>query len=106
MVINEESLEFKKVAKAVVENFTGYLISKRKLNNIIDASYKNFPSREIVPLKKITDNITSSLEILIDKSFDRFADVFAAAGHPNSIFKISTSNLIKITNGKILDISE
>ena len=48
----------------------------------------------------------NKLEILIDKSFDRFVDVFAAAGHPNSIFKISTSNLIKITNGKILDISE
>ena len=48
----------------------------------------------------------NKLEILIDKSFDRFVYVFAAAGHPNSIFKISTSNLIKITNGKILDISE
>ena len=57
LVINEESLEFKKVAKAVVENFTGDLISKRKLNSIIDASYKNFPSREIVPLKKITNNL-------------------------------------------------
>ena len=45
-------------------------------------------------------------EILVDKSFNRFVDVFAAAGHPNSIFKISTSNLIKITNGKIMDISE
>ena len=48
----------------------------------------------------------NKLQILIDKSFDRFVDVFAAAGHPNSIFKISTINLIKITNGKILDISE
>ena len=48
----------------------------------------------------------NKLQILIDKSFDRFVDVFAAAGHPNSIFKISTTNLIKITNGKILDISE
>ena len=46
------------------------------------------------------------LEILIDKSFDRFVNVFAAAGHPNSIFKISSANLIKITNGKVMDISE
>ena len=46
------------------------------------------------------------LEILIDKSFDRFVNVFAAAGHPNSIFKISSTNLIKITNGKVMDISE
>jgi len=45
-------------------------------------------------------------DILIDKTFDRFKDVFAAAGHPNSIFKISYLDLLKITNGKILDISE
>ena len=35
------------------------------------------------------------LEILIDKSFDRFVNVFAAAGHPNSIFKISSTILLK-----------
>ena len=46
------------------------------------------------------------IDVLVDKTFDRFKEVFAAAGHPNSIFKISTINLIKITNGKILDISE
>ena len=45
-------------------------------------------------------------DVLIDKTFDRFKDVFAAAGHPNSIFKISNLDLLKITNGKTLDISE
>ena len=29
------------------------------------------------------------IDVLVDKTFDRFKDVFAAAGHPNSIFKIS-----------------
>ena len=33
------------------------------------------------------------------ESYERFKDVFAAAGHPNSIFKISYNQLIKITNG-------
>ena len=49
---------------------------------------------------------TSSLEILIDSSLNRFPYVFAAAGHPNCVFKISYEKLIKITNGVEKDISE
>ena len=46
------------------------------------------------------------LDILIDISLKRFEYVFAAAGHPNTIFKISFTDLQKITNGTIEDISE
>jgi Cys-tRNA(Pro) deacylase len=45
-------------------------------------------------------------EIFIDKSLDRFIDLFAAAGHPNCVFKINFSNIKKITNGRIEDIIE
>ena len=48
----------------------------------------------------------NELEIFIDKSLERFIDLFAAAGHPNCIFKINFSNIQKITNGKIEDIIE
>ena len=48
----------------------------------------------------------NSVEIFIDKSLERFIDLFAAAGHPNCIFKINFSNIQKITNGKIEDIIE
>ena len=48
----------------------------------------------------------NELEILIDKSLDRFKDLFAAAGHPNCVFKIDFINIKKITNGKIEDIIE
>ena len=48
----------------------------------------------------------NKLEIFIDKSLERFIDLFAAAGHPNCIFKINFSNIQKITNGKIEDIIE
>tara|TARA_B100000780_G_scaffold202432_1_gene143603 strand:+ start:207 stop:686 length:480 start_codon:yes stop_codon:yes gene_type:complete len=48
----------------------------------------------------------NELEILIDKSLDRFKDLFAAAGHPNCVFKIDFINIQKITNGKIRDITE
>ena len=46
------------------------------------------------------------LDILIDKSLNRFKNVFAAAGHPNCVFKINYNELIKITNGTEKEISE
>ena len=46
------------------------------------------------------------IEILIDNSLERFNQLFAAAGHPNCIFKISFSDIQKITNGKFKDIIE
>ena len=49
---------------------------------------------------------TNSLQIVIDSSLNRFEDLFAAAGHPNCIFKINFKDLIKITNGSIEDIIE
>ena len=49
---------------------------------------------------------TSDLEILIDKSLNRFPYIFAAAGHPNCVFKITYDELIKITNGSEKELSE
>ena len=48
----------------------------------------------------------NKIDIFIDQSLERFENVFAAAGHPNSIFKINFKNLCKITNGSVKDISE
>ena len=47
-----------------------------------------------------------SLQILVDRSLNRFKDLYAAAGHPNCIFKINFDDLIKITNGSIEDVIE
>ena len=44
------------------------------------------------------------INILIDKSLSRFEHVYAAAGHPHSIFKITYNQLVKLTNGKEEDI--
>ena len=49
---------------------------------------------------------TSDLDILIDTSLNRFPYIFAAAGHPNCIFKITYDELIKITKGSEKEISE
>ena len=48
----------------------------------------------------------NKINIFIDQSLERFNDIFAAAGHPNCVFKISFKNLSKITNGDIKDIIE
>ena len=48
----------------------------------------------------------NKVEIFIDKSLERFVDLYAAAGHPNCVFKIDYSNLQKITQGSIKEISE
>ena len=48
----------------------------------------------------------TNLDVLVDKSLSRFPFVFAAAGHPNCVFKITYDQLIKITNGSEKEISE
>ena len=48
----------------------------------------------------------NEINIFIDSSLKRFNALFAAAGHPNCVFKINFNNLQKITNGSIKLISE
>ena len=48
----------------------------------------------------------NKIEIIIDKSLERFIQLFAAAGHPNCVFKINFINIQKITNGKVENIIE
>ena len=48
----------------------------------------------------------NNIPIFVDNSLSRFKDIFAAAGHPNVIFKINYEKLIKITKGVVKDITE
>ena len=48
----------------------------------------------------------NNIPIFVDNSLSRFKDLFAAAGHPNAIFKINYEKLIQITNGDVKDITE
>ncbi len=47
----------------------------------------------------------NKINIFIDSSLERFKDLYAAAGHPNCVFRINFLNLQKITNGTIKDIT-
>ena len=48
----------------------------------------------------------NDLNIIIDRTLERFQIVYAAAGHPNSIFKIDISKLKNLTKGRVEDITE
>ena len=48
----------------------------------------------------------NKIDILIDNSLCRFDNLYAAAGHPNCVFKINFKDLQSITNGSIEDIAE
>ena len=88
-------------------------VSLNKLKRIINKKDVSMASADEV--KKITgftiggvspvghiNNLTS----IIDSSLERFENLYAAAGHPNCVFKINFSNLKKITNGSIKNITE
>ncbi len=48
----------------------------------------------------------NKIEILIDHSLARFENLYAAAGHPNCVFKTNFDDLQKITKGFIKDITQ
>ena len=48
----------------------------------------------------------NKIDILIDNSLARFKNLYAAAGHPNCVFKTNFQDLQKITNGSVKDITQ
>ena len=48
----------------------------------------------------------NKIDVFIDDSLKRFENLYAAAGHPNCVFKLDFINLQKITDGSIKEISE
>ena len=48
----------------------------------------------------------NKVNIIIDTNLERFTKVFAAAGHPNCVFKIDFNQLTILTSGKIKEITE
>ena len=52
----------------------------------------------VIP-QKLFGDIFLKNKVLIDTSLSRYEYVYAAAGHPNTIFKINYKQLIKLTEG-------
>ena len=87
--------------------------SLNKLKNILDE--KNVSMAKPDDVKKITGytiggvspvGLLSKVKIYVDTNLERFTTVFAAAGHPNCVFKIQFNQLVKLTSGEIREIAE
>ena len=82
----------------------------KKILNIRDASMAS--ADEVKDITGFTIGGVSpighlhKINIYIDYSLKRFDNLYAAAGHPNCVFKINFNDLQKITNGLIKEISE
>ena len=48
----------------------------------------------------------NKVKIYIDNNLERFTTIFAAAGHPNCVFKIGFTQLTKLTTGEKKEITE
>ena len=88
-------------------------VSLNKVKKILDI--EDVAMASAIDVKKITGYTIggvsplghlSEIDIFIDNSLDRFTNLFAAAGHPNCVFKVSFKDLQKITSGLIKEIKE
>jgi prolyl-tRNA editing enzyme YbaK/EbsC (Cys-tRNA(Pro) deacylase) len=43
-------------------------------------------------------------EIFIDEDLLQYKEIWAAAGNPNAVFKLTPSDLIKMTEGRVVSI--
>jgi len=87
--------------------------SLNKLKKILDEKDVSMATPEDV--KKVTGYTIGGvsptghlikIKIFIDETLNRFTSIFAAAGHPNAVFKINLENLILLTSGEIKEITE
>jgi Cys-tRNA(Pro) deacylase len=87
--------------------------SLNKLKKIIDE--KDVSMAHPDDVKKITGYTIggvspvghlNKVKIYIDNNLERFTTIFAAAGHPNCVFKIGFTQLTKLTTGEKKEITE
>jgi prolyl-tRNA editing enzyme YbaK/EbsC (Cys-tRNA(Pro) deacylase) len=53
----------------------------------------------VAPLAHATPTVT-----LIDRELFRFAEIWAAAGHPNGVFRLSPDDLVRLTGAPVADV--
>jgi len=45
------------------------------------------------------------MEIFIDEDLFKYGEIWAAAGTPHAVFKLTAADLLKITQGKVVKIT-
>ena len=53
----------------------------------------------VAPLAHSTPSVT-----LIDRELFRFSEIWAAAGHPNGVFRLSPDELVRLTGAPVADV--
>jgi prolyl-tRNA editing enzyme YbaK/EbsC (Cys-tRNA(Pro) deacylase) len=48
---------------------------------------------------------TAPIRTLIDRSLLRHAEIWAAAGHPHTVFRLTPAELVRITGGGLADVA-
>ena len=72
-----------------------------------NAKIYHYAAYEITALERLTSlHKVQGIDYDHYLHLERFVDLYAAAGHPNCVFKIDYLNLKKITQGSIKEISE
>ena len=54
----------------------------------------------VAPLAHATPAVT-----LIDRELFRFAEIWAAAGHPNGVFRLAPADLVRLTGAPVADVA-
>ena len=49
--------------------------------------------------------LSNPMEIFIDEDLFKYAEIWAAAGTPHAVFKLTAADLLKITQGKVVSIT-
>ena len=95
LISGDKRCSLKKVKK-LIEQKKVYMANADDVKNIT-----GFTIGGVSPIGHL-----NKIDILIDNSLQRFDHLFAAAGHPNCVFKMSFGDLIKITKGSIKELTE
>ena len=74
-------------------------VSMANANEVKD--YTGFSIGGVAPIGHL-----KKLNIIVDNSLSRFKYVYGAAGHPDCVFKITYSELVKLTHGEEAEIIE
>lgn len=86
-----------RVNEKIIEREMGEQIGKADANFVLEKT--GFVIGGVPPVGHITNIIT-----FIDKDLLQYENIWAAAGGPRSVFKLKSSDLLKMTNGKIVNI--
>ena len=49
---------------------------------------------------------TGSLRTFVERSLAAWPEIWAAAGHPNTVFRLTYADLVRITAGEEVDVAE